>query len=93
MPPIKASSLNSKPTLKNLQRDFQPGAALKLDAKERLTDIIDLFFRSTNRHTRMNFCDYMTSRDINAMFRENKEGRVYGLTLIDNESGVVFKWK
>lgn len=88
--PIKASALNSKPTLKNLQTHFQSGAALKLTSKEPLTDIIDLFFRTTNRHTRMNFCGYMASHGINAMFHENKEGRVYGLTLIDNKSGEVF---
>lgn len=88
--PIKASALNSKPTLKNLQTHFQRGAALKLDAKERLTDIIDSFFHYTSLQTRTNFCDYMTSRGINAMFRENKEGRVYGLTFVDNRNGAVF---
>jgi len=29
----------------------------------------------------------MTLQGINAVFRENKEGRVYGLTFIDNKSG------
>jgi len=32
----------------------------------------------------------MTSHGISAVFRENKEGKVYGLTLIDNKSGAVF---
>src|SRR5690606_2777748 len=52
--------------------------------------IVDSFFNETNAHTRTNFCDYLTSQGINAMFRENKEGRVYGLTFIDNRSGAVF---
>lgn len=88
--PIKASALDCKATLKNLETYFQHGSTLKQDDKERLTNIVDSFFRETNRHTRTNFCEYMTSQDIYAMFRENKEGRVYGLTFIDNKSGAVF---
>jgi hypothetical protein len=38
----------------------------------------------------VNFCDYMNFYGVNVMFRENKEGRVYGLTLIDNKKGAVF---
>ncbi len=88
--PIKASALNAKPTLKNLEKHFQRGSSLKLHEKERLTHLIDTFLRQTNPYTRASFCDYMNSEGINAMFRENKEGRVYGMTLIDNKSGAVF---
>lgn len=88
--PIKASALNTKPTLKNLETDFQRGSLLKHNEKERLTHIIDTFFRETNRYSRASFCGYMHSEGINAVFRENKEGRVYGMTLIDNKSGAVF---
>lgn len=88
--PIKASSLHCKPTLKNLEEYFQRSSVLKLHEKERLVSIVDSFFRETNRHTRAGFCDYMTSHGINAMFRENNEGKVYGLTFIDNKSGAVF---
>jgi hypothetical protein len=88
--PIKASALYAKPTLKNLQTHFQQGAFLKHVEKERLAKIIDSFFHATDRHTRVNFCDYMNFYGINAMFRENKEGRVYGLTFIDNKNGAVF---
>jgi hypothetical protein len=88
--PIKASALLCKPTLKNLDAHFHRSTALKQDAKERLTTLIDSFFQEGERHTRAGFCDYMTSNDINIIFRENKEGRVYGLTLVDNKSGAVF---
>lgn len=88
--PIKASALHSKPTLKNLEEFFQRGSSLKSHEKERLVSIIDSFFREANGHTRAGFCDYMTSHDINAMFRENNKGKVYGLTFIDNKSGAVF---
>jgi hypothetical protein len=88
--PIKASALYCKPTMKNLERQFKLGAALKGLQKERLIKIIDSFFHATGRHTRVNFCGYMNLYGINAMFRENKDRRVYGLTFIDNGKGAVF---
>ena len=88
--PIKASALDCMPTMKNLDGQFKLGAALKGVQKERLIKIIDSFFHATDRHTRLNFCDYMNFHGVNAMFRENKDGRVYGLTLIDNGKGAVF---
>jgi hypothetical protein len=88
--PIKASALNCKPTMKNLDGQFKLGAALKGVQKERLIKIVDSFFHATDRHTRENFCDYMNFYGVNAMFRENKDGRVYGLTFIDNRQGAVF---
>jgi hypothetical protein len=88
--PIKASALYLKPTLKKLSDQFDLGALLKQTQKERLTKIIDSFFHATDRHTRANFCDYMSFYGVNAMFRENKDGRVYGLTFIDNKKGAVF---
>lgn len=87
--PIKASALLSKPTMKNLETHFQHGSVLNQDRKDRLTNMVDAFFRDQGLHTRMGFCDYMASHGINAMFRENKEGNVYGLTFIDNKNGVV----
>jgi hypothetical protein len=88
--PIKASALLCRATLKNLDAHFQRGLELKNTRKERLTNIVDSFFSDHGRLTRTGFCEYMASHDINAMFRENKEGRVYGLTFIDNKSGAVF---
>ncbi|HEY3430122.1 MAG TPA: relaxase/mobilization nuclease domain-containing protein, partial [Cyclobacteriaceae bacterium] len=80
--PIKASALYSKPTMKALQNVFKTNSLLKESHKERLTCIIDSFFHTTDKHTRANFCSYMKLFEINAMFREGKDGRVYGLTLV-----------
>jgi hypothetical protein len=88
--PIKASALNCKPTMKNLEGQFKLDAALKGVDKERLIKIIDSFFNARDRHTRLSFCDHMKFYGINAMFRENKDGRVYGLTFIDDRKGAVF---
>jgi hypothetical protein len=88
--PIKASALYSKPTMKTLQNVFETNSLLKESHRERLTKIIDSFFQATNMHTMVNFCSYMKLYEINAMFREGKDGRVYGLTLVDNRKCTVF---
>jgi len=88
--PIKASALYSKPSRKTLQNVFETNSVLKESHKERVTKIIDSFFHATDKHTRDNFRGYMKLYEINAMFREGKDGRVYGLTLVDNRKCIVF---
>jgi hypothetical protein len=87
--PIKASALVSRPTMKNLQSKFQANKRFKQTYKGRLTEVIDSFFHATDRHTRANFCDYLNFHGINPAFRENKDGRVYGITFIDSKKGAV----
>ena len=87
--PIKASALVSQPTMKNLQSTFQISEQSRLIYKERLTRVIDSFFHATDRHTRVNFHDYLNSYGVNPVFRENKDGKVYGITFIDNRKGAV----
>jgi hypothetical protein len=88
--PIKASTLYSRATMKTLQILFGTNSLLKESHKERLAKIIDSFFHATDKHTRDNFCGYMKIYEINAMFRDGKDGRVYGLTLVDNRKCIVF---
>jgi hypothetical protein len=76
--------------MKTLQNVFETNSLLKESHKERLTKIIDSFFHATDKHTRANFCGYLKLYEINAMFREGKDGRVYGLTLVDNRKCTVF---
>jgi hypothetical protein len=54
-----------------------------------LTNVIDSFFDTTGRHDRNNFCHYLSFHGINPVFRENKDGCVYGITFIDNRKGAV----
>jgi hypothetical protein len=87
--PIKASALVSQPTMKKLQSTFQANEQFRPIYKERLTKVIDSFFHDTNRHTRVNFCNYLNFHGIDPVFRENKDGRIYGITFIDNRKGIV----
>jgi hypothetical protein len=88
--PIKASALSGKPTLKLLQAQFKLNEILRQPNREKIIKIIDSFFKVTPRHTKTNFCDYMSVHGVNTVFRENNEGRIYGLTFIYNEQGCVF---
>jgi hypothetical protein len=88
--PIKASALSGKPTLKSLQTQFKLNEILRGPHRDRIIRVIDSFFNVTSRHTKINFCDYMNFHGIDAVFRENKEGRIYGLTFIDNKQRCVF---
>jgi hypothetical protein len=87
--PIKASALLSRLTMKKLKSTFQANEQVRPIYKERLTKVIDSFFHVANRHTRANFCDYLNFHGINPVFRENKDGRVYGITFVDNRKGSV----
>lgn len=87
--PIKASALVSRPTMKTLQRKFQANEGSRPVYKERLTRVIDSFFQATDHHTRADFLQYLNSYGINPVFRENKDGLVYGITFIDNREGAV----
>jgi hypothetical protein len=87
--PIKASALVSRPTMKKLQSTFVANEQARPIYKDRIPQVIDSFFHATDRHTRANFCDYLNSYGINPLFREGKDGLVYGITFIDNGKGAV----
>lgn len=87
--PIKASALVSRPTMRKLQSTFQANEQLRPIYKDRLTRVIDSFFHRTDCHSRANFSDYLNFYGINPVFRENKDGRVYGITFIDTRKGAV----
>jgi hypothetical protein len=87
--PIKASALVSRPTMKKLQSTFKANDQVKGMHKGHLTTVIDSFFHTTDRHSRANFRDYLNFHGINPVFRENKDGMVYGITFVDNRKGAV----
>jgi hypothetical protein len=89
--PIKASAVTGNPTLKSLQNKFELNRILKAPHKDRLLTIIDSFFSITRNHTKADFCDYMKFHEVQALFLENKDGIIYGLTFIDNKTSAVFK--
>ena len=86
--PIKASSIYKKPTLKLLEERFRLNEYLRKPFKEQLKAAIEKAL--TRVQTRDQLRDDLARKNIHILYRENGEGRVYGLTFIDQKNKVVF---
>ena len=87
--PIKASSLSTKPTLKNLKKEFEKNGLLRESHKQSLKEKIDSAL--TKQHgTMQDLIKLLKKEQINVLLRQNAEGRIYGITFIDNKTCCVF---
>ncbi|PAW92292.1 hypothetical protein CKK33_01800 [Mucilaginibacter sp. MD40] len=86
--PIKASSIYGKPTLKALEEKFQLNDRLRKPSRasviERLNEVI------ARPQTENSFILALKKRDITPVLRKNENGRLYGITFIDEKNKVVF---
>jgi hypothetical protein len=87
--PIKASSIYGKPTLTSLANQFELNELLKAPHKDRVRKVIDTFIQSEDKSFK-GFINYCVANQIFPVVRQNEEGRIYGLTFIDNSSKCVF---
>lgn len=83
-PPIKASRLGSFAGIENIEKKFIE----KIDPK------VIQFLTTTISEAKKNkeedvFIQYLKSKGIDAIFRKNEEGRIYGATFIDNTSKTI----
>lgn len=88
--PIKASSIFGKPTLTNLEKQFKLNEALRMPHKARLQEAIQEVFSHNGKPTVSEFIRQLQNKNIIPVFRQNSDGRVYGLTFIDHQTRVVF---
>ncbi|RKR80059.1 relaxase/mobilization nuclease-like protein [Mucilaginibacter gracilis] len=88
--PFKASSLNDKPTLKNLEARFSQNEEKRKPFKENLKGNIDKVFRKYKGITKSTFINELQKRNIQVVFRQNEQGITYGVTFIDNFNKTVF---
>jgi hypothetical protein len=86
--PIKASSIYGKPTLKFLQEQFVLNEALRSQHRESLKRLIDSALKSTS--TIEGLIQALTQKNIWLLVRKSPDGRIYGLTFVDNHSRCVF---
>lgn len=86
--PIKASSIYSSPTLKNLSRKFISNKETRKPYGQRLKHLLDKAIASTNSRADMEA--QLRTQGIRILFRENIQGQVYGVTFIDNATRAVF---
>lgn len=86
--PIKASSIYGRPTLKTLEEKFRLNDTLRKPLKAGLMNVIDEVLLSS--HSRKSFQKALWDKGIQVLFRQNDEGRVYGVTFIDLKNKAVF---
>lgn len=87
--PVKASSLSNKPILKKLEEKFTKNQPLREPDKQQLKETIDTTI--TRKPVDMKeFITLLAKEQINTVLRQNNEGRIYGITFVDNKSCCVF---
>ena len=86
--PIKASSIYGTPTLKSLSEKFTQNELSRKALKEVLKERIDPFL--ANKSSQLGFKQALQVRGINIVYRQNKDGFLYGVTFVDNNLKVVF---
>jgi hypothetical protein len=87
--PIKASSIYGQPTLAKLNERFSLNELLRQPHKERVKNAIDSFAGYDSK-TLDDFITHMVRSQIYPVVRQNDEGRIYGMTFIDNSTKCVF---
>lgn len=86
--PIKASSIYSSPTLKNLEKKYPANETARRPYGQRLKHQLDKAVSGTGNLARME--ELLKAQGIRILMRKNAMGSVYGITFIDNATRVVF---
>jgi len=87
--PVKASSINSKPTLEKLETLFEKNKALKEPFKNALKSSIDKVLAGQPKDMNA-FIRALERMNIATVLRQNTEGKIYGITFVDNNNKTVF---
>ncbi len=88
--PIKASSIYCKPTLAEVEKQFENNIEKRKPFKDQLKSEIEKVFKDYTQLTKATFIRELDKRDIACVFRQNEHGLVYGLTFIDHNCKTVF---
>lgn len=87
--PVKASSINSQPTLAKLEKLFTENETKKQLFKQNLKITIDEAL-SKKPATVSELIKLLEQRNVHTLLRLNTEGRIYGITFVDNQNKTVF---
>src|SRR5690606_12728101 len=88
--PFKASALPYKPTLDNLEKKFDHNAEKRKPHRDDLKQRIDTVMGAYTQFTKATFNEELTKQGIHPAFRQNEQGRIYGITYVDNIHKTVF---
>jgi hypothetical protein len=86
--PIKASSIGCKPILDNLEKKFTANEVTKEPLKQRTKNAIDDCLQ-TSPGSMKHLVAALNQKNIYTVLRQNAEGRLYGITFVDNQNKVV----
>src|SRR5665647_675105 len=87
--PIKASSIGCKPTMDNLDKKFVLNEPAREPLKQRTKNAIDECLQSAPDSIK-NLVAALEQKQIYTVLRQNAEGRLYGITFVDNQNKIVF---
>ena len=87
--PIKASSISSRPTLDNLEKKFATNEIAREPFKQRMKEVIDEAF-TKQASSMKNLVAELEKKNVYTVLRQNAEGRLYGITFVDNQTKCVF---
>lgn len=87
--PIKASSINSKPTLDKLEKIFLQNEPKKEPFKQSLKSMIDDAFAKQPKSLK-ELLELLQQKNVYTVLRQSTEGKIYGITFVDNQNKTVF---
>jgi hypothetical protein len=88
--PIPASDIYNKPTMKVLAKKFIENDALREPHKRRIKNAIDLAILKKGGSTTAGFKNELQKEKVLLVIRQNEQGRIYGLTYVDQLTKCVF---
>ena len=88
--PIKASLIYSKPTLKNIEANFERNKEEKQRHKKRVSNSIDLTLLKRRNQSLQEFIAAVQKENIHVVLRQNSNGVIYGITYVDHRTKCVF---
>lgn len=87
--PIKASSINGQPTLQKLEQLFERNKSARDACKQKLKSTLDealLQYPASIEALKQS----LLAKQVFTVIRQNGEGRMYGITFVDNKNKSVF---
>ncbi|PHK32417.1 hypothetical protein VF13_38785 [Nostoc linckia z16] len=88
--PIKASLFHSRPTLSRLEVKFAKNKITANQQKARVKNVIDRLSVPGKHITFTDMAGMLAGQGITVVKRQNADGRTYGLTYVDHQTGGVF---
>jgi hypothetical protein len=88
--PIKASLIYSKPTLKNIEANFQTNEAERQRHKQRVRNAIDFLLLKRTNQSLPQLAKALQKENIQVVSRQNNNGIIYGITYVDHQTKCVF---